>query len=228
MSVFKKAKRKGIPLKIGVSGPSGSGKTYSALLLAKGLVGSLEKVALVDTENKSSELYSDIVQDEEFSMVDFQPPFHPDRYVKLIKMAVDEGFECLIIDSTTHEWDGPGGVLEIHSNMPGNSFTNWKKVNPIHDTFVTAILQSPIHIICTMRRKQDYAMVQEGGKTRIEKMGMKEIQRDGFEYELTVNFNIEMNHMAVVSKDRTNLFSDTVPFYVNEETGQAIREWNNG
>ena len=226
MSVFKVAKRKNIPLKIGMSGPSGSGKTYSSLLFAKGLVGNLSKVALVDTENKSAELYSDVAGGG-FSSVSFPPPFHPDRYVKLISMAVDAGFECLIIDSITHEWDGPGGVLEIHANMSGNSFTNWKKVNPIHDRFVNAVLQAPIHVICTMRRKQDYSMETVGGKTKVEKVGLKEIQRDGFEYELTTNFNIEMNHMATVSKDRTNLFSDTVPFLINEDAGKKIREWNN-
>jgi len=221
MSKIRKARRHNIPLKLGVSGPSGSGKTYSSILLAKGLMGgSLDKVVLLDTENGSGDLYSDL---GEYSVLPFEPPFYPQRYVKAIDILVKEGFECIIIDSTSHEWQA---CLDIHGSMPGNSFTNWAKITPMHDGFIQAILQSPIHIICCMRRKQEYAMDTNNGKTTVTKMGMKEIQRDGFEYELTASFNIEINHHATASKDRTNLFADQVPFVISESTGKLIREWN--
>lgn len=224
MSVFKKAKRHNIPLKIGMRGPSGSGKTYSSILLAKGLMGgSLEKVALIDTENKSASLYSHL---GDFSVLDFNPPFTPQKYVKGIEIAIKEGFECIIIDSTSHEWES---CLEIHASIPGNSFTAWNKVTPMHKEFINAILQAPVHIIACMRVKQDYALEQnDKGKMAPVKVGLKEVQRDGFEYELAISFNIEQNHMATASKDRSSLFADGVPFKISEETGQKIREWNNG
>jgi len=225
MSVFKKAKRNGIKLKIGLGAVSGGGKTYGSLLLAKGLVGDLSKVALVDTENGSGNLYSDL---GDYSIVDFAPPHHPQRYCKLIDLAVKEGFECLILDSISPEWDGEGGCLEIHGSMQGNSFSNWAKVTPMHKEFINKILHSPIHIIATSRRKQDYSMVVDGGKTKIEKVGLKEVQRDGTEYEYSINFSIDENNMALASKDRTGLFKDKIPFKISEETGKMIREWNNG
>ena len=224
--MIRKAKRQNIPLKLGLSGPSGSGKTYSSILLAKGLVGDLGKVCILDTENGSADLYSHL---GDYSVCPFEPPFKPQRYVDAIDYVVKEGFECLIIDSTSHEWDGPGGCLEIHSSIPGNSFAAWKKVTPMHDAFIAKILQSPIHVICCMRRKQEYSIDKDSqGKTQVTKMGMKEIQRDGFEYELTLSFSLEINHTATASKDRTGLFSDAVPFIISEETGKMIKDWNNG
>ena len=222
MSLIRKAKRSNIPLKLGVRGPSGSGKTYSSILLAKGLMGgSLEKVVLLDTENGSGDLYSDL---GDYSVLPFEPPFEPLRYKKAIEYCVKEGFECIVIDSTSHEWNA---CLDIHSKIGGNSFTAWAKVTPMHEQFVNAILQAPVHIICTMRTKQDYALEEnEKGKMVPKKMGTKEIQRDGFEYDLTASFNIDITHYATMSKDRTNLFNDGVPFIITEETGKKIRDWN--
>jgi len=40
--------------------------------------------------------------------------------------------EVVIIDSISHEWEGIGGILETHSNMTGNSYTNWSKLTPFY------------------------------------------------------------------------------------------------
>ena len=54
---LQKATRKKSKLRLNISGPAGSGKTYSALLMAKGLIGNWEKIAVIDTENGSASLY---------------------------------------------------------------------------------------------------------------------------------------------------------------------------
>jgi len=224
MSVIKKAKRQEVFLKLGVTGPSGSGKTFSALLLAKGLLGSLDSVCVIDTENGSSNLYSQL---GEYSVLPFSPPFHPQRYVKAIQMCVDEGFKLIVIDSVSHEWDGAGGCLDLQTKF-GGKFQDWAKVTPLHKEFLDSILQAKAHVICTMRRKQEFAMVEKNGRMVVEKMGTKEVQRDGFEYELTTNLDINMDHLATASKDRTGLFADGLPFKISEDTGKKIAEWNNG
>ena len=223
-SIFKKAKRSRSYLKIGVAGPSGSGKTYGALLIASGLVNDIEKVCVIDTENGSANLYDHLGT---YTVVDFSPPFHPDRYSNIIAMAVEQGFEVIIIDSTSHEWDGQGGCLDLHQKF-GGDFRDWKKVTPLHNKFINSILQARAHVICCTRKKTDYSMENSGGKTKVRKVGMKEIQRDGFEYELTVAFDINVDHIATSSKDRTGLFPNTQPFTITEETGKALREWNEG
>jgi hypothetical protein len=118
---FAKATRKKCKMKLSLQGPSGSGKTYSALLLAKGITGNLSKVAVIDTENGSSNLYAKLGA---YSVLNLEAPFTPEKYIEAIKCAKEQGFECVIIDSLSHEWFGTGGILEIHSNMPnvGNYF----------------------------------------------------------------------------------------------------------
>ena len=223
MFTLKKATRKQVKLRLGISAVSGGGKTYSALLLAHGLIGSWDKIAVIDTENGSASLYSHL---GEFNVIELQAPFSPECYIQAIKSCEDAGMECIVVDSITHEWDGKGGLLEIHSQMTGNSFTNWSSLTPRHQKFIDAILQSKCHVITTVRRKTDYEINKDGnGKTQVTKAGLKEITRDGFEYELTVNFNLDERHNCTISKDRTGLFIDKPFFTITEETGELIKKW---
>lgn len=204
-----------------VQGPSGSGKTYSALLLAYGLCGDYSKVAVIDTENHSSSLYAHLGN---YNVLDMSDCFSPEKYIEAIKLCEKAGMQVIILDSITHEWEA---VLGIHSLMPGNSFTNWSKVSLRHNAFVQALLQSPAHIIATVRSKQDYVLTEKNGKQVPEKVGMKAISREGIEYEFTTVFNLDMNNQAIVSKDRTGLFSKQPEFIITEETGKKILAWCN-
>lgn len=224
---LQKATRKKVKLRLGLSAVAGGGKTYSALLLAKGLVNDWDKIAVIDTENNSASLYSHL---GEFNTIELTAPYSPERYIQAIDACVNAGMECIIIDSITHEWDGKGGCLEIadqvtQASNSKNSYTAWAKVTPRHQAFIDKILQCPAHVITTVRRKQDYDMVKDGNKTQVVKVGMKEVTREGFEYELTCNFNLETSHYCTASKDRTGLFMGKDPFIVTEETGKLIKEW---
>ena len=221
--VLQKATRKKVKLRLGLSAVSGGGKTYSALLLAKGLTEEWSKIAVIDTENNSASLYSHL---GEFNTIELTSPYTPERYIEAIKVCEDAGMEVIIIDSITHEWDGKGGILEIHSQMTGNSFTNWSSLTQRHQKFIDIILQSKCHVITTVRRKTEYDMQKDGnGKTKVEKVGLKEVTREGFEYELTVNFNLDEKHNCTTSKDRTGLFMDKPFFTITEQTGKLIKEW---
>lgn len=220
---LKKASRKAVKLRLGLSAVSGGGKTYSALLLAKGLVNNWDKIAVIDTENQSASLYSNL---GDYNTIELAPPYTPERYIEAIETCENAGIECIIIDSITHEWDGKGGILEIHNSMTGNSFTNWASLTPRHQKFIDKILNSKCHIITTVRRKQDYEMTKDSsGKIKVEKSGLKEITREGFEYELTVNFELDIKHNVTVSKDRTGLFMDKPQFVITEEIGKLIKNW---
>lgn len=129
---LRKAERKQAKIKLGLQGPSGSGKTYSALLLAYGLVQDWAKVAVIDTENHSADLYAHL---GDYRVLPLNRPYTPERYIQAIQACEDASMEVIIIDSITHEWDGAGGILETHGNMTGNSFTNWNKVTPRHNAF---------------------------------------------------------------------------------------------
>lgn len=135
--------------------------------------------------------------------------------------------KVIIIDSISHEWEGIGGILNIHGNMAGNSFTNWNKVTPRHNAFVQSMLQSDAHIIATIRSKQDYVLTDKNGKMVPEKVGMKAVQRDNIDYEFTLVYELDIRHNAISTKDRTGLFSGKPPFVIDESTGQTISDWCN-
>lgn len=225
MIEIRKAQRKQSKLRIGLSSPSGAGKTYSSLLLAKGLVGSWDKVCLIDSENGRGDLYSDL---GEYAIITLKPPFTPESYIEAIKYAESKGYEVIIIDSTTHEWEGEGGCLQLNeklamSKFKGNTWSAWSETTPRHQKFLDAITSSSSHIITTVRNKVETVMTED---KRIKKVGTKEVQREGFEYELTLNFNIDRDsHQVVASKDNTRLFEGKDPFIITEKTGEELKKW---
>lgn len=222
MKQFIKAERGNCKIKMAIQGPSGSGKTYSSLLIAYGLTKDWNKIAVLDTENGSANLYSHLGK---YSVLNLKAPYTPEEYIDAIETSVKQGFECLIIDSLSTEWNGAGGILDIHGSIPGNTFTAWSRVTPRHNAFIQAILQSNIHIIGTMRSKTEYVLSEKNGKQVPEKVGMKPVQREDSEYEFTVVFELNQKHQAIVGKDRTGLFSKKPELYLTAEVGSEISEW---
>lgn len=226
MLQIRKAERKQAKLRIGLSAPSGAGKTYSALKLARGLASDWAKIGLIDTENGSGDLYAHF---GEYNVITLEAPYTPERYVEAIKALEEAGMEVIIIDSVSHEWDGKGGILEsneilANAKFKGNTWAAWSESTPRHRSLIEAITTSPVHIITTARNKTDSIMTDD---KKVKKVGLKEIQREGFEYELSVNFNIDRDtHMAMASKDRTELFEGTDPFIITEKTGEALKAWS--
>jgi hypothetical protein len=216
------ASRKKAKMKLALQGPSGSGKTMGALLLAHGLCGNWESIAVIDTENRSAELYSHLGK---FNVVQLSAPFTPEKFVEAIKLCETSGMQVIIIDSVSHQWDGSGGILDIHGSMAGNSFTNWAKVMPRMNAFVQAILQSPCHVIGTIRSKQDYVLTEKNGKQVPEKVGLKGITKEALEYEFTLVLDIDIKHNVTASKDRTQLFADKPEFKITEKTGRELLAW---
>lgn len=219
---LRKVTRKKAKIRLGLSAVSGGGKTYSALLIAFGICGDWKKIAIIDSENSSADLYAHLGN---YNVLPIAAPFSPEKYVEAIGQCEREGMEVIIIDSITHEWDSKGGCLEIVESL-GGRYQDWAKVTPRHQKFIQSITQSTCHIITTVRRKQDYEMIKDAnGKLKVEKAGLKEITREGFEYELTANLEMDIRHHAVASKDRTGLFMGKPEFIPTAETGAAIKKW---
>ena len=220
---FRKAERRKAKLRLGITGPAGSGKTYGALLVAFGLGG---KIAMIDTENGSGDLYSAL---GDYDVCALQAPYKVQKYLEAIKTAENAGYDVIIIDSLSHAWAGEGGLLDMQGKIADsgrkNSFAAWREITPYHNKLVEAILSSPCHIIATMRSKMDYVQVEnEHGKKEIRKVGLAPVQRDGMEYEFGTVFDLSANHVVNVSKDRTSLF-DGQTFKLAEETGRILKNW---
>lgn len=227
MATFERATRQQAKLRLGITGPSGSGKTYSALLLAKGLGG---RVAVIDTESGSASLYAHLC---EFDVLNLAPPYRPERFVEALKSAEEAGYNVCLIDSITHEWSGSGGCLELvdevaKAKFRGNNWSAWSEVTPRHRAFLDAILHCKMHIILTLRSKTETAQVDDGGRKKVVKLGMKSEQRDGFEYELTTVLDLSHDgHFATASKDRSGLFMDKDPEKITPATATRLVAWLN-
>jgi len=219
---LKQSQRSKVKVKLALQGPSGSGKTMGAILLAKGLAkGDFSKVAVIDSEQGSANLYSHLGK---YNVLKLESPFTEDKYIKAIELCEKEGMDVIILDSISHFWLY---LLEFHSSIPGNSFTNWQKINPLEKKFMDKVLQSNTHIIVTMRTKQDYILNLKDGKYVPEKIGLKAIQRPGIDYEFMIVFDLDIKNFASSSKDRSQLFGKSLPFIINSNTGKRILDWCN-
>ena len=227
-----KAVREKIFAKIALMGGSGSGKTYSALRLATGMATALEpilgrpaKIGMLNAEQSRGLYYAN---EFKYDIADIEAPHHPERYVEAIDFFVKQGYDILIMDTTSKEWEGKGGCLELQQ-LAGGTYQAWAKVTPRHDKFITAIAESPIHIIATMRGKDQYAMeTSDDGKVSVKKLGVGAKQREGFEFDFTSTFLVDQidNH-AVAQKDNTHIFEDLGRVILEEKHGEKIVEWAN-
>jgi hypothetical protein len=160
----KKATRQSVPLLFGITGPSGSGKTYSALRLSRGIqrvVGG--SIHVIDTEHNRSLHYAD---DFDFTHVPFDPPFSPLDYLAAIEHCVSEGARTIVVDSTSHEHEGPGGVLEWHdkeahrlaekykSSVDAQNFPAWTAPKAARTRMIQRILQLGCNAIFCFRAKE--------------------------------------------------------------------------
>jgi len=231
MIQIKKAVRERVWLKVAVTGPTGSGKTWGAIGLAKGLAPT-GKVLVIDTENRSASYYAGISNQPgawDFDVVELDAPFTTTKYLEGLQAAISSGYEALVIDSLTHEWAASGGILDQKSQKDargGNSFTNWNDMKQLHNKFVEQLLQSKIHVVCTLRSKMEYVLeANDKGKMEPRKVGLAPISSDGMEYEFGVVFDVDRNtHLAVASKDRTGLF-DGRSMHLGSDIGKELSSW---
>jgi hypothetical protein len=224
---FRAASRQQRKGRIGLIGPSGSGKTYTALELATGFGG---RIALIDTENSSSELYADRFA---FDVLNLDT-FAPQTYVQAIQAAEQAGYDVLIIDSLSHAWMGRDGALEMVDkatvkSRSGNSFAAWREVTPQHNALVDALVRCKSHLIVTMRAKTEYVIeqVQRNGRTVNEprKIGMAPVQRDGLEYEFDIVADMDWENRFIVSKTRYDELTGEVITKPTRELGAQIAAW---
>lgn len=228
----KKAERSKIYAKIALMAPSGGGKTYGSLLLATGMADEIKretgkdaKILMLNTEQSRGSYYAN---EFSYDIYNVEAPHEPEKYIQLINEAVQLGYDILIIDSTSHEWEGKGGCLELQQRA-GGTYQAWAKVTPRHNRFINAIADSPIHIIATMRGKDQYEVEKDDrGKTSVKKLGVGAKQRDGFEYEFTATFLIDQkSNMAEVQKDNTHIFENEGAVKLTQEHGKKIIQWAN-
>lgn len=189
-----------VPLWAAFVGPSGSGKTYSALRLAHGMqkvTGG--RVALVDTENGRALHYADPSFGFNFLHVPMDAPFSPLDYQDVLEYLAGLGdVSVVVIDSGSHEHEGPGGVLEWHAaevqrlqalwskgqrqvSAEAVNFPAWAVPKAAHRKMLQTALRLPLHVIWCFRAKEKLKI--ENSKPK--DMGWMAIAAEDLVYEMT-------------------------------------------
>ena len=191
----KPAVREAVPLLIGLFGPSGGGKTYSALRLATGIQQSTGgEIFYIDTESRRALHYAfDAAtgQGFKFRHLAFGAPFGPLDYLAAIEHCVAKGAKIVVVDSMSHEHEGPGGVLEMHETemerLGGSDkmkFLAWQKPKMQRRRLLNTILQMPANFIFCFRAKEKMKI--EKGKDPLA-LGFMPIAGEEFVFEMTAN-----------------------------------------
>lgn len=226
------AVRDGARIVLGISGVSGSGKTFTALQIAWGMAnGDASKVGLLDTENRRGSLYSDILVGKDgkinqFMIGDLYAPFSPQRYAAAIKEFQDAGVEVLVIDSTSHEWEGEGGCEDIADD--GGKVANWKKAKREHKRFMNTLLACDMHIIPCQRAREKTSFKDPRAP---QSLGIQPICEKSFMFELTASLMIhDQGSRRDILKCPAELLAilDKPEGYLGAREGLALRKWVDG
>lgn len=223
MFEIKPAVREATPALIGLWGPSGSGKTYSALLVARGLVGPKGKIVVIDTENGRAKFYANLVGG--WLHLDFQPPFTPQRYTEAMQVAEKAGADVIVIDSMSHVWEGEGGTLEQADASDAKGLLKWKAPKTAFKRMMNNLLRSPVNVIFCLRAKEKY--VQMPDKT-IVSQGLVPIMEKNFIFEMTVGVQLSpADHCPVAPIKVPEDLTAAIPVgkMLSSETGVKIAEW---
>jgi hypothetical protein len=243
MSVIKieLAERAGARLVIGLAGISGSGKTRTALEIAYGLANyNARKIGFLDTENGRGRLYADVLKNEAEEVQRFyygglDAPFSPDRFIDAILEFQKMGVEVLVIDTTTHEWEGQGGCHDIAAAAGRNGTKNWLVGKERHKRFMNIMLQSDMHIIACIRAREKVEVVDEvvdgKRKTVFKPLGIMPIQEENFMFEMTASLMMwDEGKMQRVMKCPGELrgMLGREKGYISPADGKALRDWVDG
>lgn len=226
---FQKAVKTKSKLRLALAGLAGAGKSKSGLKIASAISALMRKhghgegrIAAIDSEKGSLSLYAD---QHDFDVIELES-FSPLTYVEHLKLAAREGYDIILVDSLSHAWAGKDGALDKKDQAAergGNSWTAWRDITPMHNALVDTMLNSPAHIIATMRQKMEYVQETNAkGKVEIRKVGLQSIQREGMEYEFTLVGDINLDHVMKISKSRCDGYIDVGQQF--EKPGEAFAE----
>ena len=223
------AELEAVPALIVLWGLSDSGKTYSALRLARGLVGESGKIVVIDTENKRSKFYAGKFGG--WSHIDLQPPFTAERYSAALTAAVMDGADVVIVDSFSHVWEGEGGVLDQADRVTTKGLGKWKAPKMAYKRMVNNMLRSPVHVIFCLREKDKNVQTGRGNESQIVNLGPVPICGSGFVYEATVSAHMESGTrrpLEPVKAPEEIAHAITPGEFITEHSGEVIAEWLRG
>lgn len=221
------ATREAIPAQIALWGAPDSGKTYSALLLARGLVGPEGKIVIIDAEHKRAKFYSGLFGG--FFHLNLLPPFSPERYMGAHKAALAAAADAIIVDSASHVWGGEGGVLaQVDASKEPNAIDRWKSPKAAYNAMVSSMLRSPVHMIYCLREKERFVQPAPGRPAEIVSAGFSPICDPLFIHEMMISARLEAGtHKPLFPIKIPDAIMTAIKpgELITEKTGRFIGDW---
>lgn len=248
------AVRERVPLLVGLAGPSGWGKTYTALELATGMqevVGG--DIIVIDTENRRALHYA---ENFKFQHLDFGAPFGSLDYLSALRFAADQNPAAIVIDSMSHEHEGPGGLIDMHAKeverMAGNDYAKqqrvqmlaWQKPKAARRALLNGLVSLNQNVImCFRAGEKSKPGKDDSGKSAVIEQGFTPIAAPEFVYEMTVCALLRPNEIGkgvpTWQSDKPGeysaikmpgqfqgMFKSGQP--INRAHGRALAEWARG
>lgn len=230
---IKKAQREAVPVLVGLAGYSGSGKTFSALLLAAGLAGEGGKIGLIDTDNKRASMYATDPKikaaiPQGYDVADMTDPYTPARFLEYARAFEAKGYDVLVIDTISHEYEGAGGM----EDMAATSKTKWLAPKMQHKKMMNGLMALNMHIIFSIRAREKVKVTEVDGKPSYESLGIQPICEKNFMFELTLSMMLDAdtNRPNIIKRPPTELFPtfNNDMGLITKEHGARLREWTLG
>lgn len=250
---FSPARRARVGLSLAIAGSSGSGKTKSALEIATGLAGPDGKICVIDTEGRRALHYA---TQYKFDHLDFQPPYTPERCTQAITEAQNANYDVVIFDSASDEYEGEGGIIDIHDaearrmatydgklqewKIEAMNAPAWKAPKLRHKTtLIRRIRAYPGFVIFCLRAEEKVRfekVKQENGreKTVIVQAGWMPICEKRFMYDMTLSLTLAPETKGKPRFDLAHKVTDDhLPFFPEGEfigrfAGEQLRAWATG
>lgn len=187
-------KRHPVKLSLALGGRPGAGKTTALLQIATAIT-KPEKVYIIDTEDRVHFAAEQFPGVQVFALKDH----HPNNFLGAIDYAVKNGFECVVIDSFSDEWDGSNGVLQLVDSQGGDKIRAWGKLTPLHNKVYDAVFEPQIHTLMSVRledKLSDGVVNGRPGKVST----VVPTQRKDFPYKVNNYAEIDSSHKICFSK----------------------------
>ncbi len=237
---FRPAVRENTPLIIGIGGPTKSGKTYSAHRLARGLVPpGGGQIVMLNAEGPRGHQYADKFK---YLTCELTAPYRPTNYTEALKQAAALKPGCVIIDSTSHMQDGPGGIVEWHTEIAlrmakGNTdiiekmnAPAWVEPKAMENQFVYQLQAMVCPVILAFRAKEKVKITKEG---KWVDLGWQPIASDRVAFETLFTLMLPPHSKGVPDlaiSEMREPFDTMIPNGkpIDEDLGRMLAEWARG
>ena len=212
-------------MSIALAGASGSGKTKSALEIAVGLAGPDGRIAVIDTEGRRATHYA---RKYKFDHVDFKPDYTPERCTQAIAELQQDGYDVVIFDSASDEYEGEGGMIDM-----AEAEGAWIKTKARHKHNLIRHLRNTAGTVIFCLRAEEKVKVErdQRGKQVYVPQGWMPICEKRFMYDMTLSLTLSPATPGMprfdlprkINEDFAGLFKEGQ--LIDRRVGEQLRAW---